>query len=194
VSKPVAASVTAVTAPDSASDPAHPDHDRWVKQYTLAMEMEHAKLIGGTARDAEIENLRLLTRMENIARAARPRAPNAPRKSRQQRALERAVKVREAMPSRDPGLLWLKSSPCGRCGVCRACMRERRILAISQLVKQRDEWALAVMWRLSLFMLKANGGAGEFAGLSKSDINRRVTAEAERVCDESVKRMGAWVR
>ncbi len=186
--------VSAVTAPDAASDPAHPDHDRWVKQYTLAMEIEHAKRIGGSIRQAEAENLRLLTRMENMARGANAAATHAPRKSRKQRALDRAVQIRAAMPARDPGVLWLKSSPCGRCGVCRACMRERRILAISQLTKQRDEWALAVMWRLSLFLLKANSGAGEFAGLSKSDINRRVTAEAERVCDESVKRMGAWIR
>lgn len=185
--------VSAVTATDAASDPKHPDHDRWVKEQTLAMEIAHAQRMGGTLRDAETENSRLLLRMEAIARYEKP-AITKPRKSRRQRLLDRAVEVREALP-RPATLTWLGSSPCGRCGLCRACMREKRILAISHLAtKQRDAWALKSMWGIALMLYKVTGQAGEFKGLSKSDAQRRVVAAAEKICDESAARLGAWLK
>lgn len=158
------------------------------------MEVDHAKVVGLGLREAEAENARLLERMEAMAREAKPSAskPTKPRKSRQQRMLERAVEVRDALPKRKE-MTWLTSSPCGRCGACVPCKREKRILAISQKATQeKDPWALRSMWSIFLFMNRINGGAGEFRGLSKADINRRVTAEAERVCDESVKFFGEW--
>lgn len=183
--------VASVTAPESASDPAHPDHDRWVKERTLSMEVEHAKLVGKTFRDAETENNRLLERMEALARGRKPAAPRQ-RKSRRQRLLERAVEVREALP-RPQGLTWLSSSPCGRCGVCRACRREKRILAIShRATKQRDPWAVKAMWGITLIILRWKGRTGEFRGMGKADADRRITAEAERLCDESARHMGRW--
>ena len=185
-------SVTGNTVPDAARDPKHPDHDRWVKEHTLRMEVEHAKVVGLGLRHAESENIRLLERMEALAREQKPKQAARPRKSRQQRMLERAVEVREALPRRGE-MTWLSSSPCGRCGLCVACRREKRILAISQrATQQKDPWSLKVMWGIVLFMNRINGGAGEYRGLSKADINRRVTAEAERVCDESVKFFGEW--
>jgi hypothetical protein len=184
--------VAAVSVPDAASAPTHPEHDRWVKERTLAMEVEHAQRMGGTFRDAEVENARMLQRMEALARAEKP-AVRPPRRSRRQRMLERAVEVREAMPAA-PAFTWLSSSPCGRCGVCRACKREKRILAISQrAIQQRDPWALKSMWSISLMLLRWKGKTGEFRGLNKVDADRVITAAAEKLCDESVKQMGRWI-
>lgn len=157
------------------------------------MEIAHAQRMGGTLRDAEAENARLLLRMEAIARHEKP-AIAKPRRSRTQRLLDRAVEVREALP-RPKTLTWLGSSPCGRCGLCRACMREKRILAISHLAtKQREAWALQAMWGITLLLYKITGRAGEYKGLSKSDAQRRVVAAAEKVCDESIARLGAWLK
>lgn len=184
--------VAAVTPGEAASDPLHPDHDRWVKETTLKMEIEHAQRVGGTLRDAEDENARLLARMDALAREARPvHQRSVPRKSRAQRALDRAVSVKHALPKPN---MWLASSPCGRCGACRGCKREKRVLAISQLAtKQKDAWALQSMWGITLTLLRVNSASGEFKGVSKADAQKRLVAAVEKVCDESVKRLGAWL-
>lgn len=185
--------VSAVTPVDAASDPKHPDHARWVKETTLAMEIAHAQRMGGTFRDAEAENARLLIRMEALARNEKPTIAK-PRKSRQQRMLERAVEVKAALP-RPPALTWLGSSPCGRCGLCRACLREKRILAISHMAtRERDPWAIKSMWGITLLLLRAKGATGEFRGANKTKAHQLVVSAAEKLCDDSVKRMGAWVR
>lgn len=187
--------VTGVTPTDAASDPLHPDHDRWVKERTLAIEVAHAERTGGTLRDAERENARMLIRMEALARSEKIKTQPDPHKSRRQRFLERAVEVREALPKRDPGVTWLKSSPCGRCGVCRPCMRERRILALGRMATQQKEpQALALMWDMFAYLARSATKAGEFRDKSESDINRMVTAKAEAICDQSVRWLGAWIR
>lgn len=187
--------VSAVTPVDAASDPKHPDHARWVKETTLAMEVAHAQRMGGTLRDAEAENARLLIRMEALARNERPAISKPkPRRSRQERMLERAVEVKAALPQ-PKTLTWLGSSPCGRCGLCRACLREKRILAIGHLAtKDRDPWAMSSMWNITLLLLRAKGATGEFRGVSKAKAQSLVVAAAENLCDASVKRMGAWLR
>ena len=184
--------VSAVHVPDAASDPAHPDHDRWVKETTLAMEVRHAQFVGGTLRDAEAENARLLIRMEALARESGTPVVK-PRKSRQERALDRAVTVKAALPR--PELTLQKKSPCGRCGVCRACMRERRIVAIAAKAKnERDGWAIQTGWKIAMMLWSAQAGTGEFKGKSAEDVNRIVTAVAEKVCDESVSHgFGKWI-
>jgi hypothetical protein len=185
--------IAAVTPTDAASDPNHPDHARWVKETTLAMEVAHAQRMGGTLRDAEAENNRLLLRMEALARNEKPTIAK-PRRSRQERMLERAVEVKAALPQ-PATLTWLGSSPCGRCGVCRACLREKRILAIGHLAtKNRDPWAMKSMWNITLLLLRAKGGIGEFRGATKGRAHSLVVSAAEKLCDESVKRLGAWMR
>jgi hypothetical protein len=185
--------VTAVTPVDSASDPSHPDHARWVKEQTLAMEVAHAQRMGGTLRDAEAENNRLLIRMEALARNEKPVIAK-PKRSRQERMLERAVEVRAALPQ-PATLTWLGSSPCGRCGLCRACLREKRILAIGHLAtKERDPWAMMSMWNITLLLLRAKGAVGEFRGATKAKAHKIVVTAAEKLCDDSVARLGAWAR
>lgn len=185
--------IAAVTPVGAASDPKHPDHARWVKETTLAMEVAHAQRIGGTFRDAEAENARLLLRMEALARHEKPTIAK-PRRSRQERMLERAVEVRAALPQ-PKTLTWLGSSPCGRCGLCRACLREKRILAIGHLAtKERDAWAMKSMWNITLLLLRAKSAIGEFRGASKTKAQSLVVAAAEKICNASVKRMGAWIK
>jgi hypothetical protein len=46
---------------------------------------------------------------------------------------------------------------------------------------------------MSLILLRANSRTGEFTGLNKTDVDRKVTAEAEALCDVSVRIMGPWL-
>lgn len=190
--------VSAVTPAADASDPTHPDHDRWVKDRTLKMEIDHAKAVGLPLRHAEAENLRLLDRAERIARDSKPAprktkpaaiTPDMPRKGHRQRMLERGVTIKQATPE----VSILKLSPCGRCGTCRNCMRERRVLLIVQ--KRKDDAYLAHLAG-NLFMagLHASARTGKFKGLVKRDVDRKLTAMAEEACDLSVSRLGEWRR
>lgn len=191
--------VSAVTAPDAASDSAHTDHDRWVKERTLQMEIEHAKRLGLPLHAAEAENQRLLERSERIAKdkpqkltkrkAAPAITPQTSRASRLQRLQERAVTIKAAQPDISP----LKLSPCGRCGTCRRCMRERRILAIVEKARAGDRNMLMLAWQITATTLDAKGGAGRFMNMTPEDANRVVIAKAEQVCDMSIRWMGPWL-
>lgn len=189
--------VTAVPIADGASDPAHPDHDRWVKETTLRMEIEQAKRMGQSLAAAEANNRRLLDRAERIAKdkAARltkkksPPAIEQERKSRLQRLQERAVTVRAAQPLVSP----LKLSPCGRCGTCRPCMRERRVLAIIEKARAGDLVMLDMAWKMTACALDAQGGSGRFANVSKSDRDRIVAQVAEEICERSTRWLGKWI-
>lgn len=178
--------VTAVTPVDAASDPRHPDHDRWVKETTLAMEVAHAQRVGGTLRDAEAENARLLARMEALARNEKPAAP-VKRVDRETRAAERGVTARHAAPE----IHISKLSPCGRCGTCVACKREKRVCLIIQH-QRTDKTCEALAGEMFLTALRANAALGEFKFMSKRERDRAIVIKAESVCDRSVKRFGAW--
>lgn len=185
--------VSAVTPTAAASDPAHPDHESWVKDTTLKMEMEHAKRVGISTRDAEAENARMLERSARIAADATPAkkkgkpAAVTPNMGHAQRKKQRGVTTRFAKPE----ISLLKLSPCGRCGVCRNCMRERRVLLIVQKRKD-DAFLRALSDSLFMFTLRASGGFGEFKFLSKRDIDRAITAKAEETCNLSIPRLGEW--
>lgn len=177
--------VTAVTPVDAASDPKHPDHDRWVKETTLAMEVAHAQRVGGTLRDAEAENARLLLRMEALARNEKP-APAAPRVDRERRAKERGVTTRHAQP-----IKVAKAPPCGRCGICIDCKREKRVWLISQ--KKNDDRACAALFgSLVVAAHQYHARVGPFAIASKRERDRALVLKVESVCDRSIKRFGAW--
>lgn len=99
--------ITAVTPSDAASDPKHPDHDRWVKETTLKIEVEHAKRLGLSFRDAETENAYWLQRAEAKAREKPGAVPvsktQRKRKTRDERLAERPVsrRVVESMSFQD---------------------------------------------------------------------------------------------
>jgi hypothetical protein len=175
--------VAAVTPVDAARDPAHPDHDRWVKETTLKMEVDHAKAVGLPLRHAEAENLRLLERSERIASDSKPVAEPR-RKPARERIADKGVTVRAAKPE----ISILKMSPCGRCGTCRNCMRERRVLLIMQ--KRKDDKFLA---QIAAGLVCAAMRMGKYANLSKRDYDRAVAATAEAACEASIPRLGKWI-
>lgn len=189
--------LSSATPSDLASSTSHPDHDRWVKDRTLRMEIEHAKRVGLPLRVAEAENIRLLERADQIAKSSAPEAGGsgprsiapdmARRPSRVARNRDRGITIKKAAPE----ISILKLSPCGRCGVCRNCMRERRVLLVIQ--KRHDSAYLgALAGRLFIATIHAGARSGKFKGLRKADINRALTAEAEAVCDASIRWLGEW--
>lgn len=185
--------VTAVTPSDAAADPLHPDHDRWVKETTLAVEVQHAQRLGKTLRDAEAENAYWLQRADAKAREAKPApAPKKqPRKDREDRALERGVSVRHTTLGPEPTLRQL--SPCGRCGVCRACKRERRIYQMAVHYKQsRDEKIKQTLDGLFFLSMQARDLTGPFRGMSRDDAERILVRKLEDICDATIPSMGAW--
>jgi hypothetical protein len=179
--------VTGVTTPDAAADVLHPDHPRWVKERTLAMEVTHAQRSGGTFRDAEAENTRLLARMEQLARAEKP-APTVTRPDREERHRERGVFTRAPTP-RLPGS---ELSPCGRCGTCRRCKREKRVYAMILKARAGDKRFEAAVKRLGYLAIAAQNGTGMFAAMKPADANRYIIRRTEDICDASVPSLGEW--
>lgn len=177
--------VTAVVAPDAASDPAHPDHDRWVKERTLKMEIDHAIALGLPLAYAEAENVRLLERAEQIAKAT-PRKIDKPKKNigHNERLLQRGVTKRAADKQYD------EPKRC-KCGVCPGCKRAHRIVLIMQMGRQNKTLG-DLAKKLMLVSLQASSGTGRFSGLNKRDTARALHAYVDAACDASVRELGAW--
>jgi hypothetical protein len=158
------------------------------------MEVEHAKRLGRSSRDAETENAYWLQRAENLAREKPARQPKPEkvrkRKTREERLAERPVERRVA---RGPVRTWKNTSPCGRCGLCRACKREKRIYAVALAAKREDNKqyreALNTLW---LHSMSAQNRTGVYAGMSKRDALRMLVRRLEDFCDSTIVRMGAW--
>ena len=187
--------ITPVSVPDAASNPAHPDHDRWVKERTLKMEIEHAKVLGLPLRVAEAENQRLLERSAQIAKDKKQslsKKKDAPgtsvARSHSARKAARGVTVRAAKPL----ISGAKLSPCGRCGTCKRCKAEKRVFAMSLKAKQGDLKFAVVLWQLAMYAQQAQDGTGKFVGIKPADANRMVIRRLEEVCDATVPTMGEW--
>lgn len=149
------------------------------------MEIRHAHVLGGTLRDAETENARMLQRMESLARL--PVRQPAPRKPRAQRVAERGVSVKAAPKE----IHVSKKSPCARCGTCRHCLREKRVFLIIQ--KRNDDQFLAGLADdLFVYTLQVSSGVGQWLFMSKRDRARAITQKAEDICNASVSRLGKW--
>lgn len=185
--------VSAVTPSADASDPSHPDHDRWVKDVTLKREAEWANRLGLPIRVAEQENQRLL----ELAERKQPGKQKATkRKARQAnhnighaaRAANRGVTKTAPRPMVANAHL----SPCGRCGTCHRCKRERRVAAMCVRANQGDMRFVGVLWRLWAFAAAAKAGTGKFAEMTPGDANRAVIRKLEEVCDQTVSVMGEW--
>jgi hypothetical protein len=187
--------ITAVTPTDAAADPLHPDHDRWVKERTLAMEVAHAQRMGLSLRHAETENAYWLQRAEAKARESTSPAVASPsakkRKTRAERLAERPVVVKAAKPERKRTLKDL--SPCGRCGLCRACKREKRIYALAIKARnERDPKLMELIKLLWLETMQASSRTGKFQGMSTRDANRIIARRLEDICDSTIPAMGEW--
>lgn len=180
--------VTPVSVPDTASDPAHPDHERWVKDRTLKMEIDHAKAVGLSTRDAEAENAKMLERSAHIAaeQSAAPRKKAQPNAGHDERLTQRGITKRAVAKEKPP----TKRCSCGR---CTGCMRSQRIMLIMQRGKEDD--ALAVLAKkLMVVSLQASAGTGPFVGLGKKDRERALHSYVDAACDASVTKLGAWRR
>lgn len=175
--------ITAVTPPDAASDPAHPDHDRWVKEKTLRMEIEHAQLVGLTLRDAEAENARMLARAEQRAKDAIPIKSKAPpSEARAQRHATRGIT--RCAPKKQK-----RECICGRCVPCK---RKMRVLAIFQRRTAGDVAMRALGDDLFVAFLAATTSKGAFVGMKPKDAKRALVTKIDGICDRSVPALGSW--
>lgn len=187
--------VTAVTPVAAASNPAHPDHDRWVKEVTLKQEIDHARSLGLSLRHAETENSRQLERLAN--RKRRPKAAKKPKRidSPEQLAKE-GVTVRPAPKRKAPAL-----PPCKLCRVCVWCKRAIRVSMIGVKARQQDLKACALQDELNAIMIAAIGRRDyrdalgrelPFSRIVGADVDKAVTMGIEWVCDRSTPFMGDW--
>ena len=174
--------IAAVTPPDAASDPKHPDHDRWVKEHTLKMEIEHAQAARLTLRHAESENARLLARAEMKAKEAPTPMAKPSRLARENRHAARGI------TRKDPK----KQKPECACGICVPCRRKMRVAAIFQRRKAGDMTMKQFADDLFTSFLAATTSKGAFACLRPKDAKRALAAKVDRICDASVFLMGAW--
>ena len=155
-----------------------------LKDATLKMEMDHAKAVGLSSRDAEAENVRMLERSEQLAKTQ----PSAPKKSKEERKEE--VRGRVVKRSFQEDERWNKPKQC-RCERCIGCRRRLRIVEIMQKARH-DPFLGGLAQKLMFASLQASGGVGAFAGLSKPEREKRLNACVNEVCDASVKALGGW--
>lgn len=190
--------VKPITPSPAAASPTHPDHPRWVKERTLAMEAEHIKLVGGTLRDAEAANRANLERLEGRKRHARPKTRRKV-KSVAERQAERAEKGLTYKPVAP--VIAPPKSPCNFCGRCVRCKREARVVAIMAKAREGDQVALKLTWDLVALKhaveARKDYRAGDrrlypFSNLRGRDKLVAFNAAIESVCDRSVKVLGAW--
>lgn len=186
--------IEAVTPVDAAASPAHPDHARWVKDRTLAMEAEHAKAIGLSMRDAETANLRNLDRLAARRRLARPAATRPRAAAREPIAADPRVTKRVAKPRKMPVLR------CGFCGVCKTCKRNLRVGQIMQRRAQQEPLGIQLANALTIMVLahdlrkvfKDCGAEYPFDRLTGHARNAALVAATERICDRSSVAWGDW--
>lgn len=187
--------VTAVTPVAAAANPSHPDHARWVKEQTLAIEANHARATGLPFRQAETENLRQLERLAN--RGRKPRKPRKPRKINTPEQLAKEGVTQRIAPAK-------VLPPMPACKLCRKCLRCKRELRLSQIMtkaKEQDQKALTLVAELVAIGFAASarkdyrdaiGRELPFSRLKGFDRDRAVTAGADWVCDRSTSFMGQW--
>jgi hypothetical protein len=187
--------VTAVTPSAAAANPSHPDHARWVKEKTLAIEANHANATGVSFRDAETTNTRQLERLAN--RKRKPKKPKAPRKDWTPEQLAKQGVTVKAAPKKAPP----KLPPCKLCRVCVWCKRAIRVSHIGLRARQDDLRARALQDELNAIMIAAitrkdyrDALARElpFSRITGHDVDKAVTMGIEWVCDRSVNFMGQW--
>lgn len=187
--------VTAVTPVAAARNPSHPDHARWVKEQTLAIEARNAAASGRTFRDAETENTRQLTRL-----AERKQKPKKPKRTRIDTTAEQLAKSGVTVKPATPRRL----APMPACRLCRRCVWCKRSLRMSQIArraKEEDVRARALMDEIMAITFAAMSRKDyrdalnrelPFSRITGHDVDKAVTAGLEWVCDRSTSFMGQW--
>lgn len=187
--------IQAVTPSAAAASPTHPDHARWVKEQTLAIEANHARVNGTSLREAETENMRQLERLAN--RARRPKKPKKARPiNTAEQLAKQGVTVREAPKRKAPQL-----PPCKLCRKCLWCKRAIRVSMIGVKAQQQDQRAMWLMLELVAIQNAASarkdykdaiGRELPFSRIVGKDVDKAVTQGIEWVCDRSATFMGQW--
>lgn len=193
--------VKAVTPAPDASNPAHPDHARWVKEKTLEMEVRHAQTVGGTFRDAETQNNAALIRLEN--RRARKRLSRQGRK--REIAAQRKIAGREITRKElsDAGVTRRPASPILKPPPIAAVDRPWafRIARIMELGRQGDRRAIQLALEVVAIKMAVSakrdykdavGRELPFSRLRGASVHRAVRAGMEWVCERSIPLLGAW--
>lgn len=188
-------SVTLVTAGDAARHPSHPDHARWVKERTLAMEIEHAQANGGTLRDAENANRAALGRL-----SARQGSKPAPVARRAEREVTKAKLAEAGVTKRPARVVPVMPMVCRMCGLCIECKRLARLAEIRRRERLGDENMEPFInaLRMTAFAhglrrkLRDEGAIFPFDSPSESVRLRAYNAMVDRVCDRTVPLVGAW--
>lgn len=187
--------IAAVTPVAAAANPSHPDHARWVKEQTLAMEIAHARAAGLSARVAEINNTRQLERLANRKRKRKAKKPTRTDWTPESLAKE-GVTVRPAPKRAAPQM-----PPCKLCRKCEWCRRAIRVSHIGLRARQEDIKARALQDELNAIMLAAIGRRDykdaigrelPFSRITGVDVDKAVTQGIEWVCDRSTSFMGQW--
>lgn len=190
--------VKANTPTAAAANPAHPDHARWVKEQTLRREVEHAKTLGLSTRDAETANIRNLERLAARKRERRFAAPKKPQPKPQpdKQTLSESGVVKRIAPAKA-----LPVSPCGHCGVCHNCRRERRMSLILDKARKGDTKLLALAWEITGLVMACQarnryqdltGARYDFHELTPRNRIRARNAGIDAACDRSVPLLGNW--
>lgn len=187
--------VTGVAIPDAARSPSHPDHARWVKEQTLAIEARNAAASGLSFRHAETENTRQLERL-----AQRKQKPKVPKRTRIDTTAEQLAKsgvtVKKATPRRLAPL-----PPCKLCRKCVWCKRSLRMSQIARRAKEQDVRALSLMNEITAITFAAMARKDyrdalnrelPFSRITGVDVDKAVTQGIEWVCDRSTSFMGQW--
>lgn len=193
----------------AAAAPRHPEHPRWLKERTLAIEVKHAQQTGGSLRDAEAANQRSLERLDARKRERRPVmtpgkvAREKQRQDRRERRREKLqVTVKPVAPIVKPVIL-----ACGRCGQCIHCRREMRVAAIMAKGRQGDAamaWLVnnlvalmfALQKRIDCKIAPSASSLGKEVAFSMMRLagerNTAFVSAAAEICDWSVRSMGPW--
>jgi hypothetical protein len=175
------------------------DKARALKERTLAIEVHHAELTGGTLRDAETANARNLERME--ARKSQPRRVAPPAKPRVFQHREVTKQDAAEVTRRPAPVKKLHAPKCRFCGTCRWCKRFSRSQLIMSKARMGDAAMLALTHELVGLALAAqqksdyrDAGGVEypFSRITGHTATRAINAGVESVCDRSVPHLGAW--
>jgi hypothetical protein len=198
--------IAAAKPSPAAASPKHPEHARWVKDQTLKIEVDHARAMGGTYRDAEVANERSLARLAG-RRRDRARPDPVPRKAPPSAAERQAKRAAEGVTFQPVAPVTLIPAPkCKACGRCIRCRREERTKLILQKGREGDpamQW-LALNFVAILFGLQkrtdtkiapTRRSRGREVPFSRMRHQQRINAfldAAAAICDWSARMLGSW--
>ena len=190
-------SVKAATPSPAAASPSHPDHARWVKERTLAQEIEHAKIVGGTLRDAEDANRVSLDRL--AVRQRKPK-PIVVTKRRAETEVTRKELIEAGVTKKAARIIPVQPMACRNCGLCLECKRLARLAEIRRR-EMLGETAMAPFVNTIRMTALAHGlrrplrDAGTvfpFDSPSERVRLRAYNAMIDRVCDRTTGIIGEW--